>query len=187
MTATTRLRHRAAGALLLGALLTATGCTDTGSNAEETSQAAPPSAPSNASDGSTSPEDRVAGYFEAFDAAAEEGWQDTSYNAEYLTPDLAEKADAADAENRDSGATFEGERQLSDWTVLEQEETSVVVEFCQDTSEQRVMRDGEDQGEAEGAEVGRFTLTRESADDPWLIAEKGFYPEETTCAEHFAD
>lgn len=185
MTATTRLRHRAAGALLLGALLTATGCTDTGSNAEETSQAAPPSATSNASDGSTSPEDRVAGYFEAFDAAAEEGWQDTSYNAEYLTPELAEKADADDAENRDSGATIEGERQLSEWTVLEQEDTSVVVEFCNDT-DQRVMRDGEEEREVDGAEVGRFTLTRDAADEPWLIAEIGFYPEETTCAEHFA-
>lgn len=187
MIATTRLRHRVAGALLLGALLTATGCTDTGSNAEETSQAAPPSATSNASDGSTAPEDRVAGYFEAFDAAAEEGWQDTSYNAEYLTPDLAEKADAADAENRDTGATFEGERQLSDWTVLEQEETSVVVEFCNDASGMSVVRDGVEEGAVEGREVGRFTLTRDAADGPWLIAEKGFYPEETTCADHFAD
>lgn len=179
------IRQRTLSAIALATLLATplAACTnnseDPDPTAAPTTQEAPPA------DATTPPEERVAEYLEAFDAAAEEGWQDTSYNAEYLTPELAEKADAADAENRDTGATIEGERHLSNWTVLEQEETSVVVEFCQDTSEQRVMRDGEDQGEAEAAEVGRFTLTRESADDPWLIAEKGFYPKETTCADHF--
>ncbi|MFC5275944.1 hypothetical protein [Brachybacterium sacelli] len=133
------------------------------------------------------PQERIQGYFDAFDTAAAEGWLETSYNTEYLTPELAEQADTVDAQNRDSGATFEGERELSEWTVREQDEATVVVEFCQDTSNQRVMRDGHDQGEAEGRDVGRFTLTRDSTDEPWLIAAKEFHPEGTTCADHFGD
>lgn len=181
-----RTRHRALTALAMASLVAFPLAACNGETEEKPTEAATQEAPPSQDPADATPQERVDAYLDAFDAAAAKGWEDTSYNSEYLTPDLAEQADSVDAENRDSGATIEGERELNNWTVREQDETSVVVEFCQDTSKQRIMRDGQDEGEAEGLDVGKFTLTRDTADEPWLIAQKQFYPEGTTCAKHFA-
>lgn len=177
------------GLLMVGALAGCTGETDvappttTGAPSATTETAATPftNAPGQI------PEDTVTSYFKAFDTSAADGWKDISYNAAYLTPDLAVKADADDEANRATGSIITGPRHLSEMTVLEETDTGSIVEFCNDTSEMVITKDGAPVDQKRVLEgVGRFTLTRGSTDEPWLISEKAFYPEGTTCADHFA-
>lgn len=135
------------------------------------------------------PETRIQSYFAAFDASAAKGWPDTAYNREFLTPDLAVKADADDKHNTESGAIITGERKLSEWTVLEEDDTHAVVEFCNDTRDQTATKDGQPvdiSNASDGEGVAKFTLARDSKDVLYLISEMGYYPEGTTCADHFA-
>ncbi|MGP9695845.1 hypothetical protein ACT3TZ_14660 [Brachybacterium sp. AOP25-B2-12] len=188
MMKTTR-RTAAVAALMVAALA---GCTGTSTPTETTTDgaktatapvSAPPAAPE-----TQSPETRVTGYFAAFDAAAAKGWPDTGYNAEYLTPDLAAKADTDDQANAATGETITGERHLSEWTVLDESDTSAVVEFCNNTADRKATKDGQpvDVRDVATEAVGRFTLTRADTTQPYLISEMGYYPEGTTCADHFA-
>lgn len=141
-----------------------------------------------ASPNTQSPETRIEGHFAAFDASAAKGWPDTSYNTQYLAPELASKADGVDQANAATGETIVGERQLSEWTALEESDTQAVVEFCNGTANRKNMKDGKQVvvEDAPTESVGRFTLSMPGADQPYLISEMGYYPKGTTCVEHFA-
>lgn len=184
------IRQRALSAIALATLLATPLAACTSSNGEEdptttaTSQEAPPTAdPADAT-----PQERVEAYLGAADGAAAEGWKDTSYNDEYLVPELAEKSKAEDEENASSGAIITGERQLSDWSVVDETETTATVEFCEDGSNMKATKDGEpyEINNELGEYVGQYKVTRESGDEPWMIEQIGYYEEGTTCADHFA-
>ncbi|GAA1485673.1 hypothetical protein [Brachybacterium fresconis] len=184
------IRHRALTTIAMATLLAAplAACTSNGENdpptAETATQEAPTTDPADAT-----PQERVKASFDASDAAAAEGWEDTSYIDEFFVPELAEKQRADDAKRAESGAIVTGERKLSHWTVVEETNTSAVVEFCDDTSALQATRDGEPVEIANkyGQSVGQFTLVRESNDEPWMIQKQGYYEEGTTCDEHFGD
>lgn len=182
------IRHRALTAIALATLVAAPLAACTGGGTDEdpttatTSQAAPSANPADAT-----PQERVEAYLKASDAAAAEGWKDSSYADTYLVPDVATKQKADDAERAKTGSIVTGDRKLSDWTVTEETDTTATVEFCEDTSGLSATKDGEpyeinNQGEG----VGQYKLTRATTSDPWLIEQKGYYEEGTTCAEHFA-
>lgn len=161
-------------------------CTTNGTEeptATPTTQEAPPSA--NPAD--ATPQERVQAYFDASDAAAAEGWKDSSYADEYLVPEVAEKQKADDAGRAESGAIISGERKLSHWTVVEETDTNATIEFCEDGSEMKATKDGEPYGISNelGEHVGQFKLVRESTEEPWMIEQKGYYEEGTTCSAHF--
>ncbi|GAA1490636.1 hypothetical protein [Brachybacterium sacelli] len=181
-----RTRHRALSALAMASLVALLLAACSAGDEENPTEAATQEAPPSQDPADATPQERVEAYLDSFDAAAAHGWPDTSYNAEYLSPELAKKPDADDAKNKDSGVTFEGKRGLSQWTTVKEADTSTVVEFCQDTSKQRVIQGGKDVGETEAADVGKFALTRSSPTEAWYISEMEFYPEGTTCADHFA-
>lgn len=183
------IRHRALTAIAAGALLTLplAACDNTKpadpTPSATTTSAAPATSEAPAQE---TPQQRVEGYLRAYDAAAAEGWKDTSYNADYLTPELAQKADEEDSQNRDSGVAIQGERKLSNWTTPEETDTSAVVEFCEDTSGITATKDGQPtELGATGEGVGSYSLTRSSKESPWLISEMSYYEEGTTCASHF--
>lgn len=185
-----RTRHRALTALATASLVALPLAACTSSNGENepttatTTQEAPPAAdPSDAS-----PQERVEAYLEASDAAATEGWKDTTYADDYLVPELAEKQKADDEERAATGAVITGDRQLSEWTVVEETDTTATVEFCEDGSGMKATKEGEpyDISNELGEYVGQYKLTREAESEPWMIKQKGYYEEGTTCAEHFA-
>lgn len=185
-----RTRHRALTTIAATALLAAplAACTNNNNGEENptttTSQQTPPAAdPADAT-----PQERIEAYFEETDAAAAEGWKDTSYADDYLVPELAEKQKADDEERAATGAVITGERQLSEWTVVDETDTAATIEFCEDGSDMKATKDGEpyDIGNELGEYVGQYKLTREAESDPWMIEQKGYYEEGTTCDEHFA-
>lgn len=182
------IRHRALTAIALATLVAAPLAACTGGGTDEdpttatTSQAAPSANPADAT-----PQERVEAYLKASDAAAAEGWKDSSYSDEYLVPDLAAKVKDEDAKNAESGAVVGGDRKLSDWTVTEETDTTATVEFCDDTTGLSATKDGQPyQINNQSQSVGQYKLTRATASDPWLISQQGYYEEGTTCAEHFA-
>lgn len=183
------IRQRALTTIAIASLLALPLAACTSSNGEEdptsttTSQEAPPTAdPADAT-----PQERVEAYLDASDAAAAEGWEDDSYAEEYLVPELAEKQKTDDEERAATGAAITGERQLSDWTVVDEADTNATVEFCEDGSNMEATKDGEpyDISNQLGEYVGQYTLVRESESEPWMIEQKGYYEEGTTCDEHF--
>lgn len=184
------IRQRALTTIAMASLLALPLAACTSSNGEEdptttaTSQEAPPTAdPADAT-----PQERITASFEASDAAAAKGWKDTSYIDDFFVPELAEKQRSDDEERADTGAVITGETKLSDWDVVEESDSTAVVEFCQDTSALEATKDGEpvEITNQRDESVGRFTLTRESDSEPWMIKEQGYYDEGTTCDAHFA-
>lgn len=183
------IRQRTLTAIATATLLALplAACTDSGAEEDPTSttsQAAPPTAdPADAT-----PQERIEAYFEANDAAAAEGWPDPSYNDKYLVPDLAEQAKTEDQENAETGAIITGERKLSDWTVVDETETTATVEFCEDGSGVEATKNGEpyEINNSPGESVAQYELVRDSESEPWMIKQMGYYEEGTTCAEHFA-
>ncbi|WP_062951378.1 hypothetical protein [Brachybacterium sp. sponge] len=181
------IRQRTLTAIAAAALLALplAACTDSGAEEDPTTtQDAPPTAdPSDAT-----PQERITASFEASDAAAANGWKDTSYVNDFFVPELAEKQRADDEERASSGAVITGDRALSDWTTVEETDTTAVVEFCDDTSALEATKDGEpvEITNQRGESVGRFTLVKESDSEPWMIKEQGYYDEGTTCDAHFA-
>lgn len=182
------IRQRTLTAIATATLLALPLAACTNGGAEEdpttTSQAAPPTAdPADAT-----PQERIEAYFEASDAAAADGWKDTSYADDFLVPELAEKQKTDDTERAESGAVITGERNLSDWTVTEEGDTSTTIEFCDDGTSFKATQNGEpvEINNASLKVVGQFKLIRESASEPWMIQQKGYYDEETTCDAHFA-
>lgn len=184
------IRQRALTTIAMASLLALPLAACTSSNGEEdptttaTSQEAPPTA--NPAD--ATPQERVEAYFEASDAAAADGWKDTSYADDFLIPELAEKQKRDDADRAESGAVITGERELTNWTVTEEEDTTATVEFCDDGTGFEATKDGEpvEINNASLKVVGQFKLVRESSSEPWMIQQKGYYDEETTCDAHFA-
>lgn len=184
------IRQRALTTIAMASLLALPLAACTSSNGEEnptttaTSQEAPPTAdPADAT-----PQERVEASFEASDAAAADGWKDTSYIDDFFVPELAEKQRADDEERAETGAVITGDRVLSDWTTVEETDTTAVVEFCDDTSALEATKDGEpvEITNQRGESIGRFTLVKESDSEPWMIKEQGYYDEGTTCDAHFA-
>ncbi|MBP2407307.1 hypothetical protein [Brachybacterium fresconis] len=184
------IRHRALTTIAMATLLAAPLAACTSNAGEEgptttTTQEAPPTTdPADAT-----PRERIEASFDAANAAAADGWEDTSYIDEFYVPELAEKQRAVDAKNADTGAIITGETQFSHWTVVEETDTTAVVEFCQDSSQLKATKDGEpfEIENQNGETVGRFTLVRESDDQPWMIQEQAYYEEGTKCSEHFGD
>lgn len=184
------IRQRALSAIALATLLATPLAACTSSNGEEdpttttTSQEAPPTADL----ADATPQERVTASFEASDAAAADGWKDTSYIDNFFVPELAEMQRADDQERAESGAVITGETKLSHFDVVEESDTTAVVEFCQDSSALEATKDGEpvEITNQRDESVGRFTLVRESDNEPWMIQEQGYYDEETTCSAHFA-
>lgn len=182
------IRQRALSAIALAALLATplAACTDSGAEEDPTTttQAAPPTAdPADAT-----PQERITTSFEASDAAAADGWKDTGYIDDFFVPELAEKQRIDDQERAESGAVITGETKLSHFNVVDESDTTAVVEFCQDSSGLEATKDGEpvEITNQRDESVGRFTLVRESDSEPWMIQEQGYYDEETTCNAHFA-
>lgn len=185
------IRQRTLTAIATATLLALPLAACTSSNGEEdptttaTSQQAPPTAdPADAT-----PQERITASFEASDAAAADGWKDTSYIDDFFVPELAEKQRADDEERAKTGAVITGETELSDWDVVEESDSTAVVEFCQDTSALEATKDGKpvEITNQRDESVGRFTLAKESDSEPWMIKEQGYYDEGTTCDAHFAD
>lgn len=184
-----RTRHRALTTIAAAALL-ALPLASCNSEAEDpTSSPTTQEDPPTADPADATPQERVEAYFDASDAAAADGWKDTSYVDDFLVPELAEKQKADDAERAESGAAITGERKLSDWTVTEEGDTATTVEFCDDGTGFEASKDGKpvDINNASLKVVGQFELVRESASEPWMIQQKGYYDEETTCDAHFTD
>lgn len=184
-----RTRHRALTTIAATALLAAplAACTNNNNGEEDptttTSQQAPPAAdPADAT-----PQERIEASFEASDAAAADGWEDTSYIDKFFAPELAEEQRSDDEERAETGAVVTGTTGLSNWDVIEETDTTVVVDFCQDSSDLEATRDGEpvEISNQRDESVGRFTLVRDSEDEPWMIQEQGYYEEGTTCDAHF--
>lgn len=183
------IRQRTLTTIALASLLALPLAACTSSNGEEgptptaTSQEAPPTAdPADAT-----PQERITASFEASDAAAADGWKDTSYIDDFFVPELAEKQRADDEERAETGAVVTGETKLSRWDVVEETETTAVVEFCQDSSALKATKDGEpvEITNQRDESVGSFTLVKESDSEPWMIKEQGYYDEGTTCDAHF--
>lgn len=181
------IRHRVLTTIALATLLAAPLAACTSNAGEEgptttTTQEAPPTAdPADAT-----AQERLESYFEASDAAAAEGWEDSSYADEYLVPELAEKQQEIDAERAAEGTVITGERVLSDWTVVEETDTTATIEFCDDTTAWEATQEGEPvEITNKGVLVGKFKLVRDSETEPWLIETKAYYDEETTCDAHF--
>lgn len=183
------IRQRTLTVIAMATLIAAplAACTTNGTEeptATPTTQEAPPSA--NPAD--ATPQERVQAYFDASDAAAAEGWKDSSYADEYLVPEVAEKQKAEDETNTQTGAIITGDRKLSHWTVVEETDTNATIEFCDDTSELKASKDGEPYkiSNAPGKLVAQYKLVRESTEEPWMIEQKGYYEEGTSCESHFA-
>ncbi|CAM4178854.1 hypothetical protein M3A96_11540 [Helcobacillus massiliensis] len=184
------IRQRALTTIAMASLLALPLAACTSSNGEEdptttaTSQEAPPTAdPADAT-----PQERITAYFNEADAAAAEGWPDSSYNDEYLVPELAEQVKTEDAENAETGAIITGERKLSDWTVVEEADTTATIEFCEDGTDMQATKDGEPydiSNEPGEPSVAQYKLVRDSAEGPWMIEQMGYYEEGTTCEAHF--
>ncbi len=73
-------------------------------------------------------------------------------------------------------------------TVTEEEDTTATVEFCDDGTGFEATKDGKpvEINNASLKVVGQFKLVRKSSSEPWMIQQKGYYDEETTCDAHFA-
>ncbi|GAA1490638.1 hypothetical protein [Brachybacterium sacelli] len=183
-----RTRHRALTALAMASLvaLPLAACSD--GSEENPTEAATQEAPPSQDPADATPQERVEAYFDAFDAAAAEGWKDSNYADEYLAPELAETQKADDAKRADSQAIITGERKLSDWTSVNDSGNTVIIEFCNDPSAQEASVGGEPARIPNNNEsVATFTLSRDSESDPWMIALKEYKYEGTACAEHFTD
>lgn len=184
-----RTRHRALTAIAMTTLIAVplAACTSNGPEEDPTTtttQEAPPAAdPADAT-----PQERVEAFLVASDDAAAEGWEDTAYTDEFLVPELAEQVKEEAAANAETGAVINGERELSEWTIVEETDTTATVEFCDDTSNLEATKDGEpyEITNTTGESVGQYTLVRQSEDEPWMIEQKGYYEEGTTCDTHFA-
>lgn len=184
------IRQRTLTAIATATLLALplAACTDSGEGKEPTTTATSQQAPPTADPADATPQERVEAYLNASDAAAAEGWKDTAYNDEYLVPELAEQVKTDDQKNAESGALITGDRKLSDWTVVDEDEDTATVEFCDDTSDLEATKNGEpvDFSNKPGESVAQYKLVRESASEPWMIEQQGYYEEGTTCDEHFA-
>ncbi|MGO2720756.1 MAG: hypothetical protein ACTIAR_10640 [Brachybacterium tyrofermentans] len=184
------IRQRALTTIAMASLLALplTACTSNNGEEDPTTTATSQEAPPTADPADATPQERITASFEASDAAATDGWKDTSYIDEFFVPELAEKQRADDEERAETGAAITGETKLSDWDVVEESDTTVIVEFCQDTSALEATKDGEpvEITNQRDESVGRFTLTKESDSEPWMIEEQGYYDEGTTCDAHFA-
>lgn len=187
----TRTLTGLATALLLALPLAA--C-DSGTTEDPTTATTTPEAPTTTEEATpdpadATPQERIEAYFAASDANAAEGWPDSSYADEYLVPEVAELQKESDAENAETGAIITGDRELSDWTTIEETDTSVTIEFCDDISDHKATKDGEpyELSNPSTVNVGQFVLTREDADSPWMIQTKGYYEAGTSCDDHFAD
>lgn len=146
---------------------------------ETTTHAAPPT--KNPAD--DTPQQRIEAYFKASDAAAANGWKDTSYSDEYLTPKVAKLNNKDDATNAKTGSRVTGDRKLTDWSVTKDEDTEAVVQFCDDTSDMKAEdKDGKPVKitNGTGESVAVYTLTREDTDQPWMISKTG-YDKDATC------
>lgn len=182
-----RTRHRITTALAATTLiaLPLTACTDGGDDpgGDFNQTEAPTADPADAT-----PAERIEAYLEADDAAATEGWPDTSYVDKYLTSEAAERKHESIEQNVEIGGIITGERKVSDWTVVDESDTEATVEFCDDISEMTAEKDGEpiEAGNAkdEGS-VGQFELVRESESEPWMIQEENYYGDDVTCDDHF--
>ncbi|WP_058235211.1 hypothetical protein [Devriesea agamarum] len=134
------------------------------------------------------PKERVQNFFNAADQAAAHGWKDLRYNHEFLVPDVAAKSEEGDKDNAATGAIITGPRHLTDWTTINTTSTTSIIEFCNNIRDQKASKDGHPvkiKNLGIGEWVGRFTLTRRDDKSPWMIKEMGYYPEGTTCAQHF--
>lgn len=184
------IRQRALIAIAMASLLAfpLAACTNSNGGADHTPAATSQEAPPTADPADATPQERITAYFEASDAAAADGWKNAGYADEFLIPELAEKQKEDDAERSKSGAVITGERKLSDWTVTEKGDTATTVEFCDDGNGFEATKDGEpvEINNASLKVIGQFKLVRESASEPWMIQQKGYYDEETTCDAHFA-
>ncbi|GEM_PF-3792763 len=184
------IRQRALSAIALAALLATplAACTSNAGEEDPTTTTTSQEAPPTADPVDATPQERVQASFVASDAAAADGWKDTSYIDDFFVPELAEKQRADDQERAESGAVITGETKLSHFEVVEESDTTAVVEFCQDSSALEATKDGEpvEITNQRDKSVGRFTLVRESDNEPWMIQEQGYYDEETTCSAHFA-
>ena len=135
------------------------------------------------------PQERIQAYFDASDKAAAEGWKDNDYLSDYLVPELAEEQRKGDEKNAATGAIITGKRELTDWTVIDENDTTATIEFCNVTKDRKATKDGDPvkirTANEEGESVAQFKLERSSASKPWMIQQQGYYEEGTTCAEHF--
>ncbi|MFC7458794.1 hypothetical protein ACFQS2_16505 [Brachybacterium sp. GCM10030267] len=187
-----RTRHRPLATIAITAaglsLLPLAACTTSNGDEDPTTPTTTHEAPPTADPADATPQERIAASFEASDAAAAEGWKDTSYIDDFFVPELAEKQRADDQERAESGAVVTGETKLSSWEVVEETDTTAVVEFCQDSGALEATKDGEPVEITNQREesVGRFTLVKESDSDPWMIEEQAYDDEGTTCDEYFA-
>lgn len=184
-----RTRHRALTALAMASLvaLPLAACGD--GSEENPNEAATQEAPPSQDPADATPQERIEASFVASDAAAAEGWEDTSYIDEFYVPALAERQRASDAGNAETGATVTGATEFSNWSVVDESVTTAVVEFCQNSTGLKATKNG-DPVEIEnqnGETVGRFTLVRQSGEEPWMIQEQAYYEEGTQCATHFGD
>lgn len=186
---------RTACTLAAAALVTLTACNPTTNN-NNANPTPTTTIPTNASDSNTpnpatqTPEQRIRAYFQASDKAAANGWKDSTYATEYLTPEIAKAEKADDAERAKSGAKTSGERELTQFSLVEESNKKTVIEFCSDTTKIKATIDGKPVKVNNNTEsVARFTLTRESASKPWMISEKGWYEKKEvgSCAEYFGE
>lgn len=175
---------------LLGAMfLTACNTSTPDTTATTTThQAAPTStAPPTTAAAQQDPQQRITAYLQASDAAAASGWKDNSYLDQYLVPQLAQSVRAEDEKYAATGATITSQRKLSNWTLSEQTDTSTTIEFCDDTTGAQATKDGKPYpiGTTPGPSVAQYKLARSSTSEPWMIEQTGYYPEGTTCVDHF--
>lgn len=193
MTHTTRTT---ATTIAAAALLALTACnpttnTNAGNNTQNTpATTAPSTTNSDTNPATQNPEQRIRAYFQASDKAAANGWKDSTYATEYLTPEIAKAEKADDAERAKSGAKTSGERELTQFSLVEESNKKTVIEFCSDTTKIKATKDGKPVKVNNNTEsVARFTLTRESASKPWMISEKGWYDKKEvgSCAEYFGE
>ncbi|UQN31768.1 hypothetical protein [Brachybacterium kimchii] len=184
------IRQRALTAIAVATLaaLPLAACDNSGGD-EPTASTTTQDAPATADPADATPQERVQAYMDASDAAAAKGWKDSGYADEYLVPDLAKQQKADDAKRADTGAIITGDRKVTDWTVTDESDTAATIEFCEDSSGTKATKDGKPYkiNNQLGEYVGQYKLTRDSSSDPWMIQQKGYYEEGTSCAKHFAD
>ena len=194
MTHTTRTT---ATTIAAAALLALTACnpttnTNAGNNTQNTpATTAPSTTNSDTNPATQTPEQRIRAYFEADTRAAADGWKDLTHIDKFMTPELAKLQREDDQKRAATGTKLIGERKLSHFTPIEETDTKTIIEFCDNTSAVKAEKDGKPaqiKNQGDGESVARYTLTRASANKPWLISESGYYEEEAgSCADHFGN
>ncbi|GAA1486363.1 hypothetical protein [Brachybacterium fresconis] len=184
-----RTRHRALTALAMASLVAfpLAACGNEGE--EKPTEAATQEAPPSQDPADATPQERIEAYFEASDAAAAEGWKDSSYADDYLVPELAEKQKADDAERAETGTVITGDRKLSEWKIVNESGTAAEIEFCDDATRLEASKAGKPVGLSDESPklIAGFKLTRDPTSEPWMIQKKGYYDEGTSCEAYFTD